>query len=53
MAFAGDAPGDADGLKVRVVRRESARASAEDALHRALTEAGLNESMDWQKPFVR
>ncbi len=38
------APGDADGLRVRVYLKSTARASAEENLKTALKEAGINEA---------
>ena len=39
-------PGDQDGIKIRVLRKDSARASAENALLTALNEGGVsNESV--------
>lgn len=38
------APGDDDGLRVRVYLKSSARASAEENLKSALKEAGINEA---------
>ena len=38
------APGDDDGLRVRVYRRSTARASAEEKLKTAMAEAGVNDA---------
>lgn len=38
------APGDEDGLRVRVYRRVTARAATEEALKTALADAGINEA---------
>ena len=38
------APGDEDGLRVRVYRRSTARASAEEKLKTAFAEAGINDA---------
>jgi hypothetical protein len=38
------APGDEDGLRVRVYRKATARASAEEKLKTALTEAGIHDA---------
>ncbi len=37
------APGDENGLRVRIARQKSSRVSAEKALEKALEEVGLNE----------
>jgi hypothetical protein len=45
--------GNEDGIRVRIFRRESSRASAENVLHEKLTEAGLpRQSIHLQEGFV-
>lgn len=47
------AKGDESGVRVKVLRRESARASAEEKLQVALSQAGVPESsVYWQKQFT-
>jgi hypothetical protein len=44
VAMAKESPGNRDGVRVRVYRRGTALPSAEEALQRALQDAGLGES---------
>lgn len=47
------APGDEDGIRVRISRRESARATAERRLEDELIEAGLSpESIVWESELL-
>ena len=42
------APGDIDGIRLRIYRKQTSRASAEDALGTALTDAGIREDVvEW------
>lgn len=42
------APGDTDGIRLRIYRKPSSRASAEDALQTALSDAGIREDVvEW------
>ena len=43
IELAQQAPGDTNGIRVRVLRRESSRAAAEDQIKRDLTRAGIGE----------
>lgn len=54
VALAEQTPGNADGVRVRIVRDESARASAEIELHERLLEAGLpKESIVTERDLIR
>jgi len=54
VRLAKQAGGDEDGVRVRVLRRQSARASAENELRQALADAGLSgDAVYWQKEFVQ
>lgn len=50
---ASQAPGDSSGVRVKVVRRRTARVSAKAELGRALHEAGIpDEAVYWQKQYA-
>ncbi|MBM84271.1 MAG: hypothetical protein CMJ78_27260 [Planctomycetaceae bacterium] len=53
ITFAKQVPGNDDGIKVKIARRESSRATAEMELRDQLLEAGIKDSaVLWQKDFV-